>query len=168
MNGAVSTIDFLGTLEWNAELHGALSVVSRLALSVKKRANVIHVAAFLRTTNRKLRLLFDTIDAAVEGKIAPDPNAEPLTPQKIHQVASEVEQLAHVIDYVYESLRRVGLTNNSLTAGQLRAFHGYHEPLLDLADWIELAAQSEQVEAIFKRAAEERERGEVADLQRVE
>lgn len=168
MTPAVSAIDLFGTLEWDAELHGALSLASRLALSVKHRANVLRLAMFIRTTNRKLHSLFDTANAAMEGKIPPDPNAEPLTPQKIHKIASEVEQLARVIDYVYESLRRVGLTNNSLTAGQLRVFRGYQEPLLDLADWIELAAQSEQVEAIFNRATEERERGEMADLQRVE
>jgi hypothetical protein len=76
-------------------------------------------------------------------------------------------KLSRDIDYVYESLRRVGLTNNSLTAGNLAKFRGYREQVEDLADWFELSAQSDEVKAIFDRTSAERARGEIFDLERI-
>jgi len=125
------------------------------------------MAYSLYGANRTLKSLFEKVDGAMTGKLKPEPNAEVPTPQKLLDMSDKLMKLSRDIDYVYESLKRVGLTNNSLTAGNLAKFRAYREKIEDLADWFELSARSDDVKAIFERASAERARGEIFDLERI-
>jgi hypothetical protein len=157
----------LAGYDFSAEVYGTLSLASRMASTMKNRANVLRLAYNLHNVNRKLQSLFDTVDEAVTGKRQPaqTKNQEPPTPARLRASADSLEELARTIDYVLEASRRVGLCNNSLTAGPLRKFKAYRERLVDLADWLELIAEPKATAELFARAAQERERGEMFDLQ---
>lgn len=102
----------------------------------------------------------------MSGRLKSEPGAEVPTPQRLLDSADKLMKLSRDIDYIYELLSRVGLTNNSLTAGNLTKIRSYRGQIEDLADWFELMAQSDEVKAIFERATGERERGEIFDLER--
>lgn len=161
-------LNSLGTFEWGARMFGALSLASQVAVSAKKKANVIRLALYLRNLKNSVGDFLDTVHAAMEGKLIPDPDAEQVTPQRLNSITDDVWRLYHVLDYVYESLRRAGLTNNSLTAGSLGAIRAQTESVADVADWLELVSQADQVKAIFDRAQEERDRGELVDLAQID
>jgi hypothetical protein len=163
--GAISNA--FGTYDWDAQVYGALSVASRVAATVKNRANVLRIAYHLHGLNKTLTNFFETVHATMEGKKPVDPSAKPVTPERLRSIADNLEHLHRIIEYVYESLRRAGLTNNSLTAGSLQSIRKYGEELLSLADWFELMSEPQQVKAIFDRAEQESERGEIHDLNQV-
>lgn len=71
---------------------------------------------------------------------------------------------ARSIDYIHEAMRRVGLTNNSLTAGSLRELLNQREGVLDLVDWIDATRNDQENAAVFDRARRERELGQTVDL----
>jgi len=152
--------------EWNADVYGAFSSVSRLAASIQKQANVIRVAYGVRKANKSLQSLFDKLEAIFNGE-APPTTAERPTPQRLRDAADELSRTSRTIATLHETLRRVGLTNNSLTAGALVKFHSYIEQLEDVADLMELAAEESKLPGIFERAARERDRGEIFDLEKV-
>jgi hypothetical protein len=60
------------------------------------------------------------------------------------------------------------LGNNSLTAGSIRGIERRLDAIANLADWFDLASQPEEVSKIFQGAEQERERGELIDLAKVE
>jgi hypothetical protein len=167
LSASIPVVQTINSPEWNADFYGALSSVSRLAVAVKNKANVLKLAYALRNGNRSLKALFDQVDAVMDGTAMPLAEAEMPSPQRLFDTADTLMKLSRDIDYIYELLRCVGLTNNSLMAGSLAAFHQYRGRLEDLADWLELAAQSDDVRTIFERASAERERGEIVDLERV-
>lgn len=167
MAASIQVIQTLNSPEWNADFYGALSSLSRVAAAVKNKATVIRVAYALYGGNRALRSVFQKVDAAMEGTVKPLPDAEIPTPQRLLDTADKLMKVSRDIEYVYESLRRAGLTNNSLTAGSLAVLHAYRDRVEDLADWFDLTAQSDAVRAIFERATAERERGEIVDLEPV-
>jgi hypothetical protein len=166
LGNSIALIRAMDSPEWNADVYGALSSLSRLAAAVRNRGTVIRLAYSLHTANRSLRSLFEKVEAAMSGSLKPDPGAEVPTPRRLLDSADKLLKLSRDIDYMYELLRRVGLTNNSLTAGNLARFQSYRAQIEDLADWFELMAQSDEVKAIFERGLRERERGEIFDLER--
>lgn len=159
MDYAGTILNAFGTYEWDAQLYGALSLGSRVSLAIRSRANRLLLAYHLRFFDKSLNTFFGKVNDALEGRIPPDPNAEPVTSERLKDAADNLEHLSRIIDNVHESLRRAGLTNDSLTAGYLRSIYKHREQLLDLSDWCELAAQPEQVDEIFKGAQQEKERG---------
>ncbi|MGB2677447.1 MAG: hypothetical protein WAN12_10240 [Candidatus Acidiferrum sp.] len=167
MANSIAVIRALDSPEWNADVYGALSSLSRLAAAVKNRGTVIRLAYSLYSANRALKSLFEKVDAAMSGGLKSEPGAEVPTPQRLLDSADKLMKLSRDIDYIYELLRRVGLTNNSLTAGNLTKIRSYRGQIEDLADWFELMAQSDEVKAIFERASGERGRGEIFDLEPV-
>jgi hypothetical protein len=167
LTASIAVIQALDSPEWNADVYGALSSVSRVAAAVRNKANVIKLAYNLRSANRVFESIVEKTDAAMKGTLKPEPSDEVPTPQKLLDTSDNLMKMSRTIDYVYESLRRVGLTNNSLTAGPLDKFRSYRQPMEDLADWLEVMAQSDEVKAIFDRASAERERGEIFDLERI-
>lgn len=167
MTASIEVIRALDSPEWNADFYGALSSISRLAAAVKSKVNVLRVAYSLNSLNRSLKSLFVKADAAMDGKLAPELMGEVPTPQRLLDASDKLMKASRDIAYLYELLRRVGLTNNSLTAGNLKRVWAYRERIEDLADWFELTAQSDEVNAIFDRASREKERGEIFDLERV-
>lgn len=166
MSNSIAVIQALDSPEWNADVYGALSSLSRLAAAVKNRGTVIRLAYSLHIVNRSLKSLFEKVEAAMSGRLKSDPSAEVPTPQRLLDSADKLMKLSRDLDYVYELLRRVGLTNNSLTAGNLTNIRSHRGQIEDLADWFELMAQSDEVKAIFERALGERKRGEIFDLER--
>lgn len=154
---------------WDAEVYDALSLASRLANAVENRTNGLRLAVGLHKINSRLNELSKTIQRDVEaaeggqGKVD-----EEITPQRLHEVAADVDHLARMLESLHESAGRARLTNNSFMAGSLRGIFEHIEELHDLADWFETAAQMTEVNAIFSRAKQERERGDVYDLSQVD
>lgn len=116
--------------------------------------------------------MFDKIQKAADevatGTISQDANSEPVTPQRLRQVSDNLTHLHQTLAYVIEATRRAGLFNNSLTANSLRRMKELSERLLDLADWCEVAAETEHVNIAFERAHEEKMRGDIFNLDQVE
>ncbi len=166
MANSIILIQAMDSPEWNADVYGALSSLSRLAAAVRNRGTVIRLAYSLHTANRSLGSLFEKVEAAMSGRLKADPEAEVPTPQRLLDSADKLMKLSRDIAYIYELLRRVGLLNNSLIAGSLAKFASYRGQIEDLADWFGLMAQSDEVKAIFERALVEREQGEILDLER--
>lgn len=158
--------------EWDAEVYDALSASSRLANAVKNKANTVRIAIGLRKTNSQLNEVFRNIQRDIEavesGKAPAKAIEEPITPQRLHEVAANVDHLARMLEHIDEGARRARLTNNSLMVGPLNGLRKHIEPLHDLADWFETAAQQTEVNVIFARARQERESGDVYDLSQVE
>ena len=167
MGTSITVIQALDSPEWNADVYGALSSLSRLAAVVKNKANVIGLAYSLYGANRAMKSLFEKVDAAMRGELKPQYGVEVPAPQRLLDTADKLMTLSRDIGYLHEVLRRVGLTNYSLTAGNLAKFQSYRGQIEDLADWFELAAQSDEVKAIFERSLGERQRGEIFDLEPV-
>jgi hypothetical protein len=164
---AASVIRSLETYEWDAQIYGTLSIVSRLAVGVRNKANVLRIAYSLHKVNRSLQALLDKVHGAMEGKTSAKAD-EPTSESRLRQTADNLTRMHHTIEYVYESLRRVGMTNNSLTASTLRTLRAHGESVLDLADWFETISQSEEVKAIFERSREEKNKGDVYEINQVQ
>ncbi len=167
MSCAAVLIQNIDSHEWNADLYGALANVAKIAASMKNKAHTIRFAASLSKMNRQLDSLFKDIHDVIEGKVPADPNAEPVTEQRAHEIVTDLTRLHNSLEYIYEQMRRARLMNNSRTSGQLEKLRLHAESFLDIADWIEASLQTEEVSAIFERASQERERGEVYDLKQV-
>lgn len=167
MDHAAVLIQTIDSHEWNADLYGALASVSKIASSIKNKANTIRLAGSLSKMNKQLDSLFKEIHDVIEGKTPADPKAAPVTEQRANEMAGDLTRLHHSLEYIYEQMRRAGLTNNSRISGQLEKLRSHAESFLDIADWIEASLQTEEVSAIFERASQERERGEVHDLNQV-
>jgi hypothetical protein len=167
MGSAAAVIQTFQSDEWNADVYGAFSVVSNIAAHVKNRANVVHLGYSLFMMNRRLKAIFDKIYAVAEGKIKAEPTNEPVTEERAREMASDMMRMYRSLENLYESLRRAGLRNNSLTSGQLLRLREHCDTMLDLADWIDTAIATEEVNAIFARASQEREHGDIYDLEQV-
>jgi len=167
MATAANFLTIIGPDEWDARVYGALSITSSLVAAVRTRAGTIRLAYSFHKVNRTLAEMFSSVYDTLEGK-RPTPDAEPVTPQRLQQVSENIDRLARMLEYICEQSKRVGLTNNSLTAGSLNSFRKYIEEMKDLADWFETAAQSEEVNSLLARAKQEKERGEIFDLSQVD
>jgi hypothetical protein len=167
MGSAAAVLQTFQTDEWNAEIYGALSVVSNVVVSVKNKANILHIAYSLHKCNKQLQLIFDKIHAVSEGKVRAEKPAEPISEERAREGIRELIRLYRKVEYLYASLRTAGLTNNSITSGQLLKLRSHGETILDLADWLETHFNTEEVNGIFARASDERTRGEIYDLEQV-
>jgi hypothetical protein len=156
---AAVVIQTFQTDKWNADLYGALSVVSNVEARVKDKANVIRITYLLHKMNRQLQRLFDKINLAAEGKISPQADAPPVTEKRAREMIGDLVRMYRSLDILYQGLRRAGLLNNSLTSSQLLKLRVHSEAVLDLVDWIETSLETEEVNAIFDRASAEREHG---------
>jgi hypothetical protein len=167
VGSAAAVIQTFQTDEWNADVYGAFSVVSNIAAHVKNKANAVQLSYSLYKMNRQLQSLFDKIYAVAEGKVKIEPSEEPVTEERARQMVSDMMRMYRSLEGAYETLRRAGLRNNSLTAGQVLRLRDHCERMLDLADWFETSLDTEEVNALFARASEERARGDIYDLEQV-
>lgn len=167
VNTEAAVIQSFESYEWNADVYGALSAFSRLAVHVKNKANVLSLAYSFHKANRQLQSLFDQVHAAMEGKIPVDPNAEPVTEKRLREVGENLMHLYRTIDYVYECARRAGLLNNSLSSAPLRKMQQHSEGILNLVDYVELLIQKDEVQAIFDRSYREKENGDLFNIEQV-
>jgi hypothetical protein len=167
MGTAENFLATIGPDEWEARVYGALSAASSLRIAVRSRANALRLAYNLHTINKRLAKMFSNVYDTLEGKQLVVPDVEPVTPRRLQDISDSLKRLAQMIEYLYEQSNRVDLTNNSLTAGSLHAMRKRVDEINDLADWFETAAQSNEVNSIFARANEEKDRGELFDLSQV-
>jgi hypothetical protein len=157
----------IGADEWDTRVYGALYTASSLSLAIRTRANTLRLAYSFHKVDKMLAEMLSNVYDEVEGK-RPASDAEPVTPQRIQEAGDNLARLARMLEYLYEQSKRAGLTNNSLTAGSLNGIQKRVDEVKDLADWFDTAAHPEEVDAIFARAKQERERGELFDLPQVE
>jgi hypothetical protein len=169
MSTCAAALTSFGSDRWNAEVYGSLSVASQISSMVKSRAQVLTLAYHLRRLNSRLKTFFRETDEVMEGKrkLNGDTESEPVTRERIEQSLQTISRLHETLNGIYDQARKQRLTNNSLVAGPLNTLRSYAEEMLDLADWIEVACQSEDVESIFERAHQEKQRGEVIYLAQV-
>lgn len=166
MTVATAIISNLTSDEFSGDVYQALSTTAQLAAFVTRRVNVMRISVKLRETNKLIKSLLDLIDDSISGKRQlVEKNT---TLQEVERVAENLDHLARTIEYLYEQLRRAQLTNNSLVAGPLMRLHSAIEPLKDIADWADLAANPQELDAILARAKAERKRGEMYEMKRVE
>jgi len=168
MSTAATVIGSLGTHNWNARVYDTLALASRLAAAVKNKGNVLRIAYHLRDLNKTVAKFVGVVDSAMKGELKPNPNAETITPETLRSNADNFEQLYRTLDYIVEASRRAGLTNNSLTSASVRGLQKNLDAIGNLADWFDLASQPEAVNQIFETAKQERERGDLIDLARVD
>jgi len=164
----VATLNDFGSDSWNAEVYGSLSVASRISSMVKTKTQIIQLAYLLHSLNGRLKSLFNDIQEKIDNPSNFEPPAEPATPEQFKKAIDTLRELSTTLFNIYERSKRARLTNNSLIAGSLSRLHTYSEDLCELADWLEMIQKPEAIEAIFDRAKQETERGEVFDLSRVE
>lgn len=167
MTTAVTAIGKLASAEFEGEVFETLSLAARLVAAITKRAHVMRLASGLHRVNKSMKSLLDLANNALtEEKHAQ--LMEPATPQEIHRLAETLGHLARTSEYTYEAMRRAKLTNYSLIAGAVKTFEQNLEPLKDLADWADLAANPDDLNAVLARAKGEKERGEIYEVKRVE
>jgi hypothetical protein len=167
MGTAANFLTIIGPDEWDARVYGALSIASSLSAAVRTRAGRFRLAYGFHKVNRSLAEMFSNVYETLEGK-RPVPNVEPITPQRLHEISENICRVARTLEYLCEQSKRAGLTSDSLTAGSLNSFRKRIEELDDLAGWFETAAHPEEVNSIFARAKQEKERGELFDLSQVD
>lgn len=166
MTTGTAVISNLASEEFSGEVYEALSVTAKLAAFAARRVNVMRIAGGLYKTNRLIKSLLDLVDDSITGKRKLV--EKEITLQDVQRIADNLDHLARMIEYLYESLRRARLTNNSLVAGPLVTLRSAIEPLKDIADWADASAKPQELQSILARAKAERERGEVYELKRVE
>lgn len=167
VGSAAAVIQTFQSDEWNADVYGAFSVVSNIAAHVKNGANTLQLTYSLYQMNRQLQSLFDKVYAVIEGKVKIEPRDAHVTEERAREMVSDMMRMYRSLEGLYETLSRAGLRNNSLTARQVLRLREHCEKMLDLADWFETSLHSEEVNALFARASEEREHGDIYDLEQV-
>jgi len=168
MATAANLLASLGVDEWEVRVYSALSTASSLAAAIKNRTNAVHLAYSFYKINKSLTEMISQAYEMVEGKRTPPPDDEPITPQRLHLVSYNLDELARMIVHLYERGKSAGLTNNSLMAGSLNGMLKHVEEIKDVADWFEAAADSERLSAISARAKQEKENGDLFDLSQVD
>jgi hypothetical protein len=144
-----------------------LACTSALAAAVKRRSNAISIALQFRKADREIKNLLERVNGIIEGRITVETPDEPVTRPQIEGLIDSLDMIARNIDYIHESGRRVGLTNNSLTAGSLKSLVEHREGILDVADWLDVGLRTDENAAILARASRERESGQTVDLDQV-
>ena len=145
----------------------SLSLASALAAAVRRGAKSASIARKLWKVEAEVKKMLARTNGIIEGKIKTKPAAEPVSKAQIETLIDTLDMLARTIDDTQEAGKRLGLTNNSLTAGSLRSLNSHREGILDLADWLDANLNSSENEKIFNRARQEREKGQVFDLDQV-
>jgi len=145
----------------------SLSLTSALAAAAKRRSNVVSIAWSLWKVDGHVKNFLERVNGIIEGRIKVETPDEPLTRPKIEGLIDSLDMIARNIDYIHESMKRAGLTNNSLTAGSLKSLVGHREGILDVADWLDASLKTDENAAILARASRERESGQTVDLDQV-
>lgn len=166
MASAAAVLQGFQSNESSADVNRALSLASGISASVKNKATTLRVAYLLHKMNRILDGLFQRVQLVSEGKIVVMPNPDALRPESLQETSRNLVSLYRRLESTYEALRRAGLLNNSLTAGQLLKLHNNAEGVLDFVDWFDTLAKEDEVRALLARGSREREQGAVHDLDR--
>jgi len=168
VSAGVAILNLLGTDQWNADVHGSLSVAAKVSLAVKGGAQKFQLAFLLHSLNGGLKSFFNEIYEAMENA---EKTAEAPAPPKAEQVQQSIvslRELSTTLSNSYDRAKRIRLTNSSLLAGSLSRLYTYSEDLSELADWLEMLLDPNSYEGAFKRAADEKEQGQVFSLSQVD
>ena len=168
MSAGVAVLNMLGSDQWNAGVYGSLSVASKVSSIVRGKVQVLQLGYHLHTLNGRLKTFFNEVQETIENPASAKTPEQPPTPEQVNQSIESLRELSIKINGVYERSKRMRLTNYSMLAGGLSRLHTYAEDLYELADWLEMLRDPESYEAAFRRAANEREQGQVFSLSEVE
>src|SRR5580658_4477764 len=103
MSTAPAVISSFDILEWNATIYEALSNASRLAITIRDKANVLRIAYSLHGVNRTLEDFFRKVDDAANGRLPKNPDTELGTPERIQEVAYALSELHEKIAYIQKA-----------------------------------------------------------------
>lgn len=108
MSTAAAVISNLGTYAISAQVYDALALASRLAAVVKNRGGALRMAYHLHRLDSQVAEFVSVVDRAMEGKLKPNPSAEPVTPVTLRSHADNLEQLYRTLDFIVTGARRAG------------------------------------------------------------
>lgn len=165
MGAALAVLSNFDTDRWDADVYGAMALAARLSALVKDRATTLRLAYRLWNLDNILRDFINQVHKAMESGAAK--SEEDITRERIMEAAQTLRKLYNTVDRIYEPAKKAGLTNNSMTAMALNSIRKHADDILDLSEWFEICSDPEGVESIFKRAAEEKARGEIFDLESI-
>lgn len=165
MGAAVAILNSFDTDRWNSEVYEAMALAARFSALVKNRAATYNLAYRLWKLDHTLDGFMKHVHELMENpNLGPE---EPITAEKITEVAQTLRRLYKSVDRIYLPAKSVGLTNNSLTSPVLNSVHKHAEDILELAEWVELFLEPESLEAIFQRAEGEMANGEIFNLDEI-
>jgi len=167
VSAGVAVLSILGSDRWNADVYGSLSVASKVSSVIKGRAQTFHLAFLLHGLNGRLKSFFNDFYETMEKPTPLEQNQEP-TSEQVQQAILAIRKLSTSLSTTYDRAKRMRLTNNSLLAGSLSRLYTYSEDLFELADWLETLLDPTSSENAFKRAADEKEQGQVFSLSQVD
>jgi hypothetical protein len=163
---ATMAVSFIGSDNWNIDVHGTISFAARLSGAIKSRRATIQLAFCTSRLNSKLDDFFHTIhermEARQDGRL-PAPDA-PVDPEAVQNAINALNVLHGVLDSICVSTRKAGLLNNSFTAGGLLRLRRNDERVIELRAWLEDMLHPEELESLFAKAEQEFERGEIVTL----
>jgi hypothetical protein len=163
---SVAVLGILGSDRWNTDVYGSLSAASQVSSALKVGALRIRLAYTLHVLNGRLKSFFDEIYKAMDN---PSPtSSQTPTVEKVHEAAAMLRRLSAQLDDSYDRAKRCRLTNSSFWAGSLSRLRTYAEDLTELSDWLEMLIEPQSYEDAFKRAANEKEQGQVFSLSQVD
>jgi hypothetical protein len=164
---SVAVLSILGTDRWNTDVYGSLTAASQVSSALKNGALSVRLAYLLHVLNRRLKHFFEELYNTVDH---PNPVELEQTPPAadIEQAISAIRQLSTSLHSTYDRAKRLRLTNNSLLGGALGRLHVYSEDLSEVAEWLEMLREPSSYEDAFKRAAGEKEQGQVFNLSQVQ
>jgi hypothetical protein len=165
MGTAIAVLGNFESDRWDADVHGAIALASRLSALVKTHAAALSFSRQVRRFNHALSDFLSEVHKAIEKGEHPDGD---ITPERIREAEQALRKLHEKIKGLYIACKRAGLTNNTLTAGQLHTMAEYADTILELAELLELSLTPDLIQAIYDRAQAERESGEVFELNQVE
>jgi hypothetical protein len=168
VSAGVAILNLLGTDQWNADVHGSLSVASKVSLVIKGGAHKFQLAFLLYSLNGRLKSFFSEIYDAMDNAEKTAQAAEPPKVEQVQQSVFSLRELSTSLSNTYDRAKRIRLTNNSLLAGSLSRLYTYSEDLSELADWLEMLLDPNTYESAFKRAADEKEQGQVFSLSQID
>ena len=155
-----------GLWQWKQEANGAASIVSRVARAVSGHGWYLAIAADVWRLDRSLRSFLADIYEGIEKPKPRAKGAEPATDEVVLELAESFRSLYRDIDRLHSLAKRAGLTNTTLTGAAFNSVRLRAEEVLDLAETIEMLVKG-NTRAIFERALEERQSGEVYSLDQI-
>ena len=152
----------ISEVRWNSVFYSAMAVVSSASEAIHGRSETAAFPLRLWMLERKLRPMVDIIENPAPRKLG-EAISEPVDP---HKAVEQVESLVMTLRNLYQSCRRLGYTNRTLTAGSLNSIHKQTETISEFAERMRLIFDP-QTDEHFARAFQEYLRGESVGLEEI-
>ncbi len=132
---ALSPFDIgVSEVRWNSAFYSAMAVVSSASEAIQEKSETAAFPLRLWRLERKLRPMVDIIENPAPRKLG-EAISEPVDP---HKAVEQIESLVMTLRNLYQSCRRLGYTNRTLTAGSLNSIHQQTETIADFAERLSL------------------------------